>query len=94
MQIDQSFVDPCRQQSLSVASPLFASNGHVSVPTDLPHFESIPCVGALSAGRLPCGDAQRLGRNPNGSLDAQVLVLGSRDQLRAHWVFTDDVVDL
>ena len=47
------------------------------------HLEPVPGLGALTARGLPGGDPQSLGGHPHGSLDLQVLVLGSSDQVAA-----------
>lgn len=48
-----------------------------------PHLVHIPRLTALSTGRLPGGDFQRLGRQAHGALDAQVLGLGPLEELGA-----------
>lgn len=46
-----------------------------------PHLESVPSLGTLTTGRLSGGDLQVLGREPDGSLDSEVLVLGTVDEV-------------
>lgn len=49
------------------------------------HLEAIPSVGALAARRLPGGNAENLGRDPDGALGlvALAVLLGSGDDLSA-----------
>ena len=48
------------------------------------HLEAIPGLGTLSTGSLTGGDAENLGGHTYGSLNLQVLLLGSLDQISAH----------
>lgn len=48
------------------------------------HLEAIPRLGALTARGLAGGDAQHLVRHADRSLDAQLLLLGARNQIGAH----------
>ena len=48
-----------------------------------PHLEPVPGLGSLSAGRLPRGDPQGLGRHPHGAFGLQVLLLRTLDQVGA-----------
>ena len=45
------------------------------------HFEAIPGLGTFTVGRLTGGDAEGLGRHADGSLDGQLLILGTADQI-------------
>jgi hypothetical protein len=47
------------------------------------HLESVPGLGTLSAGRLSGGDLQSLGGETDGTLDAEILALGTLDELLA-----------
>ena len=47
------------------------------------HLELVPGLGTLSARSLSGGDSEHLGGHPHGSLDLQVLVLGSSDEVTA-----------
>jgi len=47
------------------------------------HFKGIPCLRTLTAGSLTGGDAQVLRGQADRALDAQLLALGTLDQLRA-----------
>ena len=49
-----------------------------------PHLEFVPGLGTLSAGSLPGGDPQYLGRHPHGALHLELLVLGASDEVGAH----------
>ena len=49
-----------------------------------PHLELVPGLGTLSARSLPGGDSQDLGGHPDWSLDLELLVLGSSDEVTAH----------
>jgi len=55
------------------------------------HLEPIPSFGTFTTGRLPSGDSQRLRRHSDGSFDLQALLLGSFDQIAAHFFETLDV---
>ena len=48
------------------------------------HLELVPGLGTLSARSLSGGDSQGLGWHSDGSLDLEVLVLGSSDEVTAH----------
>ena len=52
------------------------------------HLEAIPGLGTLSTRGLTGGDAQNLGRHTHWSLDLQVLVLGSTDQIGTYFFQT------
>ena len=47
------------------------------------HLEGIPSLTPLPTRCLPCGDFQTLGWDTDWTLDAQVLALGSLDELLA-----------
>ena len=49
-----------------------------------PQLEPVPGLGTLSARSLSGGDSQGLGWHSDGSLDLEVLVLGSSDEVTAH----------
>ena len=49
------------------------------------HFKSIPRLTPLTTRRLPRGDLQALGWETDGTLDAEVLALGTLDELLAHF---------
>lgn len=49
------------------------------------HLEAIPGLGALTAGRLSGGDAQRLGGHADGAVHSHLVILGGADQLGADW---------
>jgi len=48
------------------------------------HLELVPGLGTLSARSLSGGDSQGLGWHSDGSLDLEVLVLSSSDEVTAH----------
>lgn len=48
-----------------------------------PHFETVPCVGTLPARRLASGDSQSLGGHAHGTLDAELLIFGSANEICA-----------
>ena len=52
------------------------------------HLIRIPRLTPLTTRRLPRRDLQALGRETNGALDAEVLALGSLDQLLAYFFET------
>lgn len=56
------------------------------------HLEAIPGLRTLTARRLARGDAQHLVRHADRSLDAQLLLLGARDQIGAHLLQRRDVL--
>lgn len=56
------------------------------------HLETIPGLGTLTARSLTGGDAQHLVWHANGSLDAKLLLLGSRNQIGAHLLQRTDVL--
>lgn len=47
------------------------------------HLKGIPGLGTLTVGGLAGGDAQVLGGQTDGALDAEVLGLGALDELAA-----------
>lgn len=47
------------------------------------HFEAVPGVGALSAGRLARGDTEGLGGHSDWALDAKILVLCAANEIGA-----------
>jgi hypothetical protein len=49
------------------------------------HLETIPCLGTLTARSFAGGNLQALGGNPDGTLDLQTLLLGTLDEVGAHW---------
>lgn len=49
------------------------------------HLVAVPGLGTLTARRLAGGDGQDLGGQANGALDAELLVLGTRDKVGADW---------
>lgn len=49
------------------------------------HLEAIPGVGTLTARRLAGGDAENLGGHARGALNLDVLVLGTTDEISAHY---------
>jgi len=55
------------------------------------HLITVPGLGTLTARGLTGGDAENLGRETNGSLDTEVLVLGTLDQIRADLLEVLDV---
>ena len=55
------------------------------------HLETIPGLGTVTARRLTGGDTENLGGETNGSLDTEVLVLGTLDQIRADLLEVLDV---
>jgi hypothetical protein len=48
------------------------------------HLEGVPGLGTLTARGLTGGDLQVLGGQTDGALDAELLVLGTVDELLAH----------
>jgi len=48
------------------------------------HLKGVPGLGTLTVGRLTGGDLQDLGGQADGALDAELLVLGTVDELLAH----------
>jgi hypothetical protein len=48
------------------------------------HLEGVPGLGTLTARGLAGGDLQVLGGQADGALDAELLVLGTVDELLAH----------
>merc|ERR1712038_462148 len=60
--------------------------GRVQVddPLVVPHLETIPGLGTLSARSLTGGDSQGLGGHPDGSLGLEFLLLGTLDKVGAH----------
>ena len=57
-----------------------------------PHLEHIPSLAALTARSLPGGDLEVLGRETDWSLHAQVLRLGTLDELAAHLLKRRDLL--
>jgi hypothetical protein len=55
------------------------------------HLEGVPGLGALTARGLAGGDLQVLGGQTDGALDAELLVLGTVDELLAHLLERLDV---
>lgn len=49
------------------------------------HLEAVPGLGTLTTGGLAGGDLEDLGGEADGSLDAEVLVLGAVDQVRGDY---------
>ena len=47
------------------------------------HLIRIPGLTPLTAGGLPRGDLEALGRETDGALDEEVLALGALDELMA-----------
>ncbi len=47
------------------------------------HLESIPGLGTFTTGCLSSGDLEGLGRETDGALDAELLALGTLDELLA-----------
>lgn len=56
-----------------------------------PHLVSVPSLGTLTTWRLPGGVSQDLGGESDWTLDVQLLVLGSRDQVSADLLEVLDV---
>ncbi len=56
-----------------------------------PHLESVPGLGTLTARGLTGGNAENLGRHANGSLDLELLLLGSPDEVAADLLQALDV---
>jgi hypothetical protein len=48
------------------------------------HLKGVPGLGTLTVGGLTGGDLQDLGGQADGALDAELLVLGTVDELLAH----------
>lgn len=48
-----------------------------------PHLKHIPRLASFTTRRLPCGDLQSFGGEPDGTLDAEVLGLGALEELGA-----------
>ena len=46
-----------------------------------PHLELVPSLGTLSARSLTGGDTEGLGGHPDGSLNLELLILGSPDEV-------------
>jgi hypothetical protein len=57
-----------------------------------PHLEAVPGVGTLSAGGLAGGDAQSLGRHADRSLNLELLVLSTLDQVSTDLLQVLDVL--
>jgi hypothetical protein len=55
------------------------------------HLKGIPGLGTFTIGRLSGGDAQVLGGQADRSLDAEILSLGTVDELSAHLLEALDV---
>ena len=55
------------------------------------HLETIPSLGTFTARCLPGGDAKGFSWHPDGSLDLQVLILGTFDEIGAHLLETLDI---
>ena len=55
------------------------------------HLEAVPGLGTLTARGLAGGDAENLGGETDGSLDTEVLVLGTLDKVRADLLEVLDV---
>lgn len=55
------------------------------------HLKGVPGLGTLTVGGFTGGDLQVLGGEADGSLDAEVLVLGTVDELLAHLLERLDV---
>ena len=51
-----------------------------------PHLEFVPGLAALSARSLTGGDSQGLGGHPDRSLNLQLLVFGSLDEVTADFL--------
>ncbi len=45
------------------------------------HFKRVPGLGAFTIGGFARRDAEDLGGHADGALDAELLVLGTRDQI-------------
>lgn len=45
------------------------------------HLEAIPGLGTLTTGGLTGGDLEDAGRETNGALDAELLGLGTLDEV-------------
>jgi len=56
-----------------------------------PHLESVPGLGTLTTRSLTGGDAENLGGHTDGSLDLQLLLLGSPDEVAADLLQALDV---
>lgn len=56
------------------------------------HLETIPRLRTLTARGLARGDAQHLVGHAHRALDAQLLLLGARDQIGAHLLQRRDVL--
>ena len=56
-----------------------------------PHLEPVPGLGTLTTRSLTGGDAENLGGHANGSLDLQLLLLGSSDEVAADLLQALDV---
>jgi len=69
------------------AFPLLASAGGYVLDETLvdSHLEAVPGLGTLTTGGLAGGDLEDLGGEADGSLDAEVLVLGAVDQVRGDY---------
>lgn len=48
------------------------------------HLETIPGLGSLTARGFAGGDSEHLVGHTNGSLDAELLLLGARNQISAN----------
>jgi len=55
------------------------------------HLITVPGLGTLTARGLTGGDAEDLGGETDGSLDTEVLILGTLDQVRADLLEVLDV---
>jgi hypothetical protein len=55
----------------------------INQPLVNPHLKHIPCLAPFTARCLACSDLQSLGRQANGTFDAEVLGLGALEELGA-----------
>ncbi len=60
------------------------NSGLLYQPLVYPHLVGIPCLGSLTARRFARCHLELLGWQTDRAFDAQVLGLGSVDQLLAH----------
>jgi hypothetical protein len=58
----------------------------INQPLVNPHFISIPSLGTLTIGSLPGGDLEDFGGQSNGSLDFEILVLCTGNQISADFL--------
>ena len=49
------------------------------------HLETVPSLGTLTVGGLSGGNLERLGWHSDGTLDVEILILGTSDQIVADY---------